>query len=68
MPNNFRPEPQDGFARDDFELHEYLEYIQDKWGSDCDDYDIEDDWEDDSDDGDGQPSEYDEWMGFDPDC
>ena len=28
-----------------------------------DDDEDEDDWEDD-----GQPSEYDEWMDFDPDC
>jgi hypothetical protein len=30
------------------------------------DYDLEDDW--DEDEHDGQPSEYDEWMSYDPDC
>jgi hypothetical protein len=72
MSSNFRPEPQDAFYSYDRDLHEYQESV----GSDCAGYDAyldgvdEDEYYDDDeydyeDDG---PSEYTEWMDFDPDC
>jgi hypothetical protein len=59
-----RPEPRDGF-----DSYDEIAY-QDQFGSEFDDN--EDEYDDDTDllDDmyDGQPSEYDEWMSFDPDC
>jgi hypothetical protein len=81
MSSDFRPEPQDGFSSYDRDLHEYQEgtvgsfeeqFDDDYYGDDdCAGYDAyldgvdEDEYEYEDD---GQPSEYDEWMDFDPDC
>lgn len=73
MSSNFRPEPQDGFSSLDRDLHAHQEGV----GSDCAGYDAyldgvdEDEYYDDDEyeyEDDGQPSEYTEWMDFDPDC
>lgn len=78
MSSDFRPDPQDGFSAMDRDLHAYQEgtvggfeeqFDDDSYGDDdcdCGCFD-EDDYEDDDED-DGQPSEYTEWMDFDPDC
>jgi hypothetical protein len=62
-----RPEPRDGFdaqaEADYFAQQELmLEGFEDLDG------DSEDEDGDFGDDFDGQPSEYDEWMSYDPDC
>lgn len=76
MSSDFRPEPQDGFSTLDRELHEYQEgtvgsfeeqFDNDYYGDDGETPEFDDDDEYEYED-DGQPSEYDEWMSFDPDC
>lgn len=72
MSDNFRPEPQDGFSSLDRELHEYQEHddqVYDGYYDEDEEFDEDEyDYYDDEDEEDGQPSEYTEWMDFDPDC
>jgi hypothetical protein len=68
-----RPEPRDGFDTHSESVYRdstgFVYYDENDSG-----FPIEDQDEDsypyygDEDDYDGQPSEYDEWMSFDPDC
>ena len=66
MSNDFRPEPQDGFSSYDRDLDDCPGYYAYLNGVDEDEYYDDENCYDDEED--GQPSEYTDWMDFDPNC
>lgn len=61
-----RPEPRDGFDAD-IEAA-YADELESRFDFDDEDEDEDYPYYGDDEDYDGQPSEYDEWMSYDPDC